>query len=698
MGGLFDTKKSFPIKIFVFGNKNNILEKIFTEKLNDKFDKWEQRKYKKETNYKEIETGMLLNEKIEWNAILYPDINDGNIEDLFNSLEKGLNIPEEFDEEKIENYIDEDSRERTRNIVIKFGKKNLHYLINYMNSLSKFYLPQIAIITSEEFDEQNEGLDDNRYLTIIKDNKNDEDLLNDIIAYLWSKECYYNERGNILLSQPSIDKNKKKITTNNYINIMITGISRSGKSTLINILSQKLVTLESPFLESVTNKIREYEINASKNGIFQSGIRLIDTPGLTKILNKKIDTIEMVKSSIKNKIKECNDAKDDIHLIYFVLKSCSNLENYIDFFKFIIDINKERQKNQKKKIYVIFIINKSTGKTDEDSLKEFLLTNSLGELYQKISNTNENKKLTFKERFSKKVVNKEKNEMKDNIISVNLLKSNANSNVYGIDNLLKLSLGYLKKDNQFDDKIFDEMENIKNSLEKIEDGNEIKRKDYELLAHQYLNQISKENSLLSGCTNINEILKKAKFDANLSIYYASFIFFFMIHWLNYITRIERYIDLFKKIENCYKIFTDEISIYPLISEKDNILIFEGFYIIDQSKKIKDIDLEDLEKKKNIFFNLNSSSEIRIGKIKLSINGEIVKENRSSNTSFIGYILFGDIIINFFANYLIAYLENYIKKQYCIDYIIKQKNIYKNIFDEIEEMSKNNWEKFHPQII
>jgi hypothetical protein len=71
----------------------------------------------------------------------------------------------------------------------------------------------------------------------------------------------------------------------------------------------------------------------------------------------------------------------------------------------------------------------------------------------------------------------------------------------------------------------------------------------------------------------------------------------MIYWLNDLTRIERYIDLFKKIENCYKIFTDEISIYPLISEKDNILIFEGFYIIDQSKKIKDIDLEDLEKKK-----------------------------------------------------------------------------------------------------
>ena len=156
-----------------------------------------------------------------------------------------------------------------------------------MDDLPTTQLPQIAIVTSEEFDETNEGLDDNRYLTIIKDNKNDKDLLNDLIAYLWSRECYYNERGNVILSQPSINKNKKQISTNNYINIMITGISRAGKSTLINILSQKLVTLESSFLESVTNKIREYEIITSKNGIFRSGIRLIDTPGLTKIEKKK---------------------------------------------------------------------------------------------------------------------------------------------------------------------------------------------------------------------------------------------------------------------------------------------------------------------------------------------------------------------------------------------------------------------------
>ena len=154
--GIFGSKISFPIKIFAFGNKNNVLEKIFIEKIKEKFDEYEQRKYKKEIDFNENETGKKITEKIEWDLILYPDIDDDNMEALFTSLEKGLNIPPEYDEEsKNENIIDTDSRKRSRNIIIKFGKKNLNYLINYMDSLSKTHLPQIAIVTSEEFDETN---------------------------------------------------------------------------------------------------------------------------------------------------------------------------------------------------------------------------------------------------------------------------------------------------------------------------------------------------------------------------------------------------------------------------------------------------------------------------------------------------------------------------------------------------------------
>ena len=41
---------------------------------------------------------------------------------------------------------------------------------------------------------------------------------------------------------------------------MLTGISRSGKSTLINILSEKLISLETPEFLSVTTEINEYII------------------------------------------------------------------------------------------------------------------------------------------------------------------------------------------------------------------------------------------------------------------------------------------------------------------------------------------------------------------------------------------------------------------------------------------------------
>ena len=43
------SKQSYPVKIFIFGNKNNIIETIFPDKLmvKDKNSKWENRQYKK---------------------------------------------------------------------------------------------------------------------------------------------------------------------------------------------------------------------------------------------------------------------------------------------------------------------------------------------------------------------------------------------------------------------------------------------------------------------------------------------------------------------------------------------------------------------------------------------------------------------------------------------------------------------------
>lgn len=238
MGNLFSSEPTFPIKVFCFGNQNGILQEIFPEKIENKDkDNWDHRKLKKSESYTENETQKTISKTIEWKATLYPNITDDNVDELFEDLIKKMDIPDDDFNEKESDKNDPKVREKTRNIIIKFGKENSNYIINYMNEIPKTHLPQIAIVTNEDFDEKEEGLYDNRYLSIIKGK-----IKENLMEFLWEKECYYNERGTVLLNTTD------KIETNNYINIMLTGVSRSGKSTLINVLSEKLVTLESPFL------------------------------------------------------------------------------------------------------------------------------------------------------------------------------------------------------------------------------------------------------------------------------------------------------------------------------------------------------------------------------------------------------------------------------------------------------------------
>lgn len=312
------------------------------------------------------------------------------------------------------------------------------------------------------------------------------------------------------------------------------------------------------------------------------------------------------------------------------------------------------------------------------------------------------KKLSFKERFGKKAVVQEKKEMKNNIISVNLLKTKANSNVYGIDKILKTTLYFLKKYNPLDKKNFEELENIKNDLEKIDiekDNNE-QRTQLEKKANDFFQEISKDNSLLSGCKNIFNILEKAKYEANFYFYSGSFYYFIFLRFLTKIVRIKQYISVFKKIENCYKIFTDEVSIIPLISKNEDKDVFEfnGFQILEHLNKNKN---QLSEEKKNLLKEFENSSNITINEIELHVKGKIMYLKDLPYKSWFHNIIlyFSDPLLRYFKEYLIDYFEEYIKKQCCIDYILRQKLIYSNIFDQIEEMSKkNDWDKFHIQII
>ena len=543
----------YPIKIFCFGNKDDVLQKIFPDKdIQDK-DKWERRIYKRTTSFTENETEKTISKTIVWKAKLYPDIiegENGNVNDLFNDLTKSMDIPKDEYNEKEKDKNDPKAREKIKNIIIKFGKENSEYIINYMDSIEKLYLPQIAIITNENFNEEEEGLIDNRYLTIIR-YKSTEEIQKKLFEFLWEKECYYNERGTIILNTPD------KIETNNYINIMLTGISRSGKSTLINVLSEKLVTLESPFLESVTNEIREYKVLASENGEFLTGLRFFDTPGLT--VKKNRNTINEVKNAIEKKINETKDSRDDIHLIYFMQKNYDNLENYVDFFKFIIDKNKERVKKGKKKIYMIFIFNQSN-ESSEASLIQFLQDNDLYkdliEIYDESNKKNET--IDFN-KFKTKIKKKDNKKPNYNIVRLNLLKDEEEGKkVFGIDNLLKLTLYFIRKDNPFLGDSFvsrDSFDELKNYEIRLNESNleEIDKKQIENNVKSIYKKLSEQNSFFSNVQSFDSIIANAHFHNSMFMakYKLFDILFFWYFWRN--REISEYIHIFKQISQFHKI-------------------------------------------------------------------------------------------------------------------------------------------------
>ena len=664
-------EETFPIKIYCFGNQDGVLGEIFTEKIKSKEkDKFERRICKKSISFKENETNETISKTIEWIATIYPNITEDNVDELFEDLSRKMDIPVEENDQKEIDKNDAKAREKIKNVIIKFGKENSNYLINYMNDIPKTHLPQIAIVTNEVFDEKEEGLNDNRYLSIIK-GKIKENLMD----FLWEKECYYNERGTVLLNK--IDK----IETNNYINIMLTGISRSGKSTLINILSEKLVTLESPFLESVTNGIREYKVITSENGEFLTGLRFFDTPGLTIIKNR--NTINEVKSAIDQKIKECKDSREDIHLIYFMLQNYSNLENYIDFFNYIIKINKDREKKGKKKIYVIFIFNQNND-ASEISLIEFLKDNNLDDLIEKIEKKKEEKKLTFKDKYKNKNSVKAEKKTKYNIVLLNLLKDTiSGKKVYGIDTLLKLTLYFMRKDNPFKKEDFASLIDYKQKLSNP-DINNNDRERIENKIKEIYKQLSKENTFFSNIENFDSIIANAHFNNELFRYFHLLLFhtfFFVFYSKN--RDISEYVYVFKKIQHNYKIYTDEIMLKPIINSVGNNKTLIGFDIVKYYK-------ENDQSKKEIKDNLKLIEETPVS---IDFNNRFFINNQL----YENIAVYGGFFKTSFYNVVVDYFDIYLKETCCIDYVCKQKEIYDNIFNQLEKMiNKNDWDKFHPQ--
>ena len=107
---------------------------------------------------------------------------------------------------------------------------------------------------------------------------------------------------------------------------MLTGISRSGKSTFINILNNNsLLSLENCDKSSVTSKITEYNIFFGKNKTEKDGyLKLIDTAGFNyqtdkKNDMKKISDLSQINKSIFDIIEKYKNKAplEKIHFVFF---------------------------------------------------------------------------------------------------------------------------------------------------------------------------------------------------------------------------------------------------------------------------------------------------------------------------------------------------------------------------------------------
>ena len=560
----FDYDSSNKIKICVIGGSKELIQKLFPDSLKD--DKYTKRKRTENIEAKDFQTGKSANYKINWEAYIFQNMTDETEEEIMNSIIYDIfGIPED----EGNSFENKNAQISKNNIIIKFGSNNVDLILDCMNFLSRIYLPQLAIITNDGVGE----IQDNRFLTIIKENIESE-LFKKIYNYIWERECYFNQRGQLINEYSPENLNPTKDLPCSSLNIMLTGMSRAGKSTFINIFSEKLISLESPELLSVTTEINEYVIYKEiQEKIIK--FKFIDTPGLTFIPEQNVDTTKIVIKSIDKKLKEFNDSNDSIHIIYFFMAGIPNLEQAKQFFSYLNDLNAKRIKNELPKIPILFIFNRISDKNNFDALKKFLIENNYNNLYEKGEKAkNEKNSLKDKIRLKK---GKNLNIIEDNIIGINLLKQyNDNgdlvANVFGVSELLRATKHFIKKTNPFKDEDFDKLnffiEKHKNFNLIIDKGEKLTKEQEEELkslkenCKDLLIQISKENSLLYKLNDQNKIIEKAQNEAYKIIYTISALGFLVgcipVPFLDLGILVPIYITMITKIGNCFSVTFSEI--------------------------------------------------------------------------------------------------------------------------------------------
>ena len=403
------------IIIHLFEAPQDIFEKIFSKKgkiIEKNYGKIETKSFEKKSGFLKRKEGF------NWIGKKYPKLLDNNLNNIFEDLIESIK-----------------QSTNKKNIIIIFGNIYLKPFRKMINAIDidhpfvlfnfsekdkvendffdKFKFPQFVSYIKDKYDEQNPDLN-----------------LHKIWSFIWEKDCYYNERGNVECNYSPANLLYKPSKGFIFCNVLLLGESRAGKSTFINRMFNKYVTYETGKYESATQEITYYEFSfpdiqeeKENNKLIKNGyglIRILDSPGL--VLTKDLDASSKIIDKLYKEI-------DNIHMIYFFLKGQSNLEQCIEILKYLNKKNIEREKNNNYKIPIIFIKNGEDLEIDGNGqhffqeLKKVLTKSDLMNLYDPSRNENnvEKKEINFFDEEDEEDILKDyQNYIDGNLIQIHL--------------------------------------------------------------------------------------------------------------------------------------------------------------------------------------------------------------------------------------------------------------------------------------
>ena len=324
---------------------------------------------------------------------------DATSQDNLNRIKNYLN-------KNFNHFQNEQKKVIAKNVVLYFSDENQTpqqnsnswvRFANYLNLFEEHKIPFIIFLSYGEIDQIRQILRENgaifgdfqdkrkiKFLRLFgnENEENREINYRKILSHLWEMTLIYNQKPYKPSKNPEanlyrIQRYEPTVT----IKLLLTGFTRKGKSTFINMIFDKMVTLESPSVLPITSEIIEFLLpgQPNQNNIVKGGVQIFDVPGIIEGTNKNMSgVIDLINISIKN--QEYNH--DVINYILFFLCPIPNFDNTLNFLKLLNEYG----------IKVIFIINRDRPRdngmpnTTKSTLIDYLRSNGFNNLIRNNGN------------------------------------------------------------------------------------------------------------------------------------------------------------------------------------------------------------------------------------------------------------------------------------------------------------------------